>query len=132
MGLQEVVQNWLDSAESDHKSALWLFQGAHNPQALYYQSLAIEKVLKAHVALALPEKESPKTHNLRKLLGLANLKISAAQDDLLRDLSRAFRRVRYSDLAQKEFNTKKKTEPLFREAVRIYVWIKQQLQYLNS
>lgn len=115
---------WINQAKEDKSSAEWLMKGRHYPQAIYMISLSIEKLLKATYLRDHPGLPVPKIHDLYRLAGQI-VSVTPDEDtrDFLRELSKKYRRVRYSDLAQKDFNTLEKTQPSFLKAVKIWTWI---------
>lgn len=116
------TQQWLEVAESDYQSSLYLFQGAHHPQALYFMCQAIEKVLKA-AQIEFAHKRPRKIHQLETLAREAGLKLSQPQCQFLEDLSKDYGRVRYADYGKTLYNTKAKVGPLIKKGQEIYLWI---------
>ena len=120
------TQNWLQLAESDYEAGLWLFQGAHHPQAVYSLCQAIEKLLKA-VQIERLGQYPDKTHDLTKLTWESGLSFSGAQRKVLRTLSSHYNRVRYRDMRQAHYNTKAKVQQIIDQAQQIYLWIHKEL-----
>lgn len=113
-------------AAKDKSSAEWLFDGAHYPQAIYLLCQSLEKLIKAsHLTKDKPE--LPRIHHLGRLARNSSLKFSHSQLVFLDSRSKQYQRVRYSDLAQQDFNTKRKTRPWMKKGDIIYSWIQQKL-----
>jgi HEPN domain-containing protein len=120
--VKQLTQHWLNLAESDLDSALYLFEGARYPQSIYFICQAIEKILKATI-IENSNTAPQKTHRLDTLATKTTLNFSDEQLILLTDLSKYYARVRYPDLSQVDFNTKTKTQPVIGKGKKVYQWI---------
>jgi hypothetical protein len=81
----------------------------------------LEKILKAHCLQQKPQIKVPYIHQLEKLYELSNIDIDKDTTQFLEELNKDYKRVRYSDLSQKSYNTLKKTGPVFKKGVKLYV-----------
>ena len=116
------TQQWLEIADSDYKISKLLFKHAHHPQAIYAICQAVEKILKA-AQIEFKQQPPQKTHQLNTIAQNNGLDFSEEQIEFLKELSKHYRRVRYPDIHQLEYNTKLKVEPLLHEATRLYLWV---------
>ena len=114
-------------AKEDYESSLYLFKGAHHPQAVYYLCRAIEKVLKAAQIENL-DQYPKKIHHLKILGEQSGLSLSVEQINALEDLTKHYHRVRYRDIGDTSYNTKAKVEPIFKQGQAIYLWILNTLE----
>ena len=125
--MKELTLKWLSFAEGDYSSACYLFGGARYPQAIYLVCQAIEKLLKA-VQIELTDDHPKKIHRLENLAKSSSLYFSDDQYNSLTDLSKIYGKIRYPDISQASYNTKIKTEPIFKKAQEMYLWILEQLK----
>lgn len=126
--MKEITNKWLSFADSDYHSSCYLFDGARYPQAIYLACQAIEKLLKA-VQIELSDKQPYKIHRLENLAKNSNLNFSDEQYNILTDLSKVYGTIRYPDIAQTNYNTKLKTEPIIKKAKAIYLWTLKQFKH---
>jgi HEPN domain-containing protein len=126
--LEKIVKNWLDSAEYDLETADQMFKTGRYIYAVFMCHLALEKALKAKVQ-EITGKTPPKTHNLMRLVDLAQLSLDEEMGRYLSKLSNLSIPTRYPEDFQKlvEAFTKDKTEDIFLKAKEVYQWIKKSL-----
>lgn len=86
MDIQKHIAHWRAGAEEDFEVARELVGNGRLRHGLFFLHLALEKMLKAHVAKETRE-VPPKIHNLIRLAELADLAPSDAQAALLRELN---------------------------------------------
>lgn len=118
---------WLEIAESDYQSSLYLLKGAHYPQAIYFLCQALEKLLKS-AQVELTGKPPKKIHRLENIAHISGLVFSEKQYDVLTDLSKHYSRVRYPDISQISYNTKSKVESIITKGKELYLWIQNELK----
>jgi HEPN domain-containing protein len=119
--------NWQQLAESDYEASLYLFNGAHYPQAVYLMCQAVEKLLKA-AQIGLANQTPKKNHQIKTIAALTGLPFSEEQIQVFRRLDRDYKRVRYRDIAQTSYNTKAKTKLIIEDGKAVYLWIKAQFK----
>jgi len=68
------IQNWLDMVEYDMVTAGKMLKTGRYVYVLFMCHLAIEKILKAAVAIK-TQKPPPKTHDLIYLIGISDIKL---------------------------------------------------------
>jgi len=125
--MKSVTRRWLEIAESDFDTAFYLFSGARYPQAVYYLCQAIEKLLKA-IRIENTNDAPEKSHRLEHLTKRTGIAFTEEQMKELTLLSQHYSRVRYPDISQISYNTKKKVEPLMKRGKELYLWIKKQFK----
>ena len=82
MDVERQIAYWRDGANEDFEVALVLMETGRVRHALFFAELALEKMLKAHVVKTLRE-VPPRTHNLIRLLELAELRLTEKQQEFL-------------------------------------------------
>ncbi len=120
------ADNWLKLAAEDYDTALYLFQGARHPYAVYFMCQAIEKLLKA-AQIQIAQRSPRKVHDLVSLANKSGLSFPPDRLDILEDLSKHYKRVRYRDISQAHYNTKAKVQPIMQQGQEIYQWILNRL-----
>ena len=120
--MRQETENWLQLAANDYDDSLYLYQAARHPNAVYLICQAVEKLLKATIT-EIAQEVPPKTHHLAKLAQQSQLAIPAEQLVELKELNRHYRRIRYRDIAQADYNTRTKVEPIMASAQTLYTWI---------
>lgn len=93
------INYWVSSSEEDVAAAESLLEKGHFRHSLFFAHLAVEKMLKAHVA-ATTKEMPPKIHDLIRLSQIAKLKLSEEQKDTLREFSIYQLEGRYPDSQQ--------------------------------
>lgn len=121
--MSQDADNWLKLAAEDYDTALYLFKGARHPYAVYFLCQAIEKLLKA-AQIQIANRSPRKVHNLVSLANKSGLVFPPGHLEILEDLSKHYKRVRYRDISQAHYNTKAKVQPIIQQAQEIYQWIR--------
>jgi HEPN domain-containing protein len=124
--MKQPTKLWIKVANMDIKSAKLLFEHALYPHAIYYLAQGLEKILKAS-QIEYTDESPDKTHQLEKIAEKTPHKFNEDQMNLLVTFSRDYNRVRYPDLVQADYGTKRKTQPTFKKGLELYIWIKKQL-----
>ena len=125
--MKSETKQWLKIAEGDYEVSLIGLKKARYPQALYLLCQAIEKVLKG-AQIEFTNKSPQRTHRLETIAKKTTLDFSNKQIEQLIELTRHYGKVRYPDLSQADYNSKKKVEPIFNKAKTIYLWILKQFK----
>lgn len=126
--MKSVTKKWLQVAGDDYDAAIYLYKGARYPQAIYFICQSIEKLLKAIIVEttdSIPEK-SHRLENLAKRI--KTITFSEEQLVTLTNLSIHYSQVRYPDIAQMKFNTKRRTEPILEKGKTIYLWLQKKFK----
>jgi len=120
--MKEEVKRWWKYAESDLKTAKYLFEGKKFKDSSFYCQQAVEKALKA--SLLKKNKKIVKIHDLVKLARELNL-----TEEIIKDCERltiVYVDTRYPDIGSKQY-TKNETSEDIKVAERIIKWIKKNL-----
>ena len=125
--LKKETQKWLEIAESDYGSSLYLFDGARYPQSISLLCQAIEKLLKA-ILIEFASKPPKKIHRLENIAHDTGIEFSDNQYEILTDLSKHYSRVRYPSISGVSYNTKAKALPIINKGKEMYLWIRERLK----
>lgn len=119
------IEYWRAGSDEDLAAAESLLEKGHLRHSLFFCHLAIEKMLKAHVARQTNE-IPPRIHNLVRLAEMAGLTLNAEQSRFLRSFDMYQMEGRYPDFAQisVDMKTAKEKLVLVQETLR---WLKAQL-----
>jgi len=126
--MEKEVKNWLDSATYDITTAEYMFETGRYIYTIFMCHMAIEKVLKAKIEEKTGE-IPPRTHNLRYLCDLAELKPEKNTVEFISKLSDVSIATRYPE----DFDTmikaydKKAAARYLKQAKEAFKWIKQSL-----
>jgi len=101
MTIQDHIQYWKKSSESDWNAACSLLESRYIVQALFFFHLSIEKLLKANWIFDNEESFPPLTHNLESLFAQTEINLDGNQIDLLKLLTTWNIEGRYQDYRQK-------------------------------
>ena len=119
------IEYWMRGSEEDFAAAQSLFEKGHFRHSLFFAHLAIEKMLKAHVARQ-TEEIPPRIHNLIRLAGIAKLKLKPKKDEFLRDFNLYQLEGRYPDTQQASIDKALARHELLR-AKEMLAWLKKRL-----
>jgi len=103
MNIDKQISYWENGAKEDFAAAQSLLEKRHFRHSLFLAHLAIEKLLKAHVVRQTGD-IPPKIHNLIRLAQIAKLKLSANQEQFLREFGLYQLEGRYPDSEQIPFD----------------------------
>lgn len=96
VNVQKQIDYWRCGAEDELGAARSLLAAGHLRQALFMAHLAVEKMLKAHVARCTADMP-PRTHSLPRLAELARLQLTPDQEEFLRRFNAYQLAGRYPD-----------------------------------
>ena len=122
------TKEWLEIAQEDYDDSLYLFKAARHPNAVYHMCQAVEKILKA-AQVEFARTAPKKTHELEKVADKTTIAFSEKQRQILKSLSKHYRRVRYPDIQRSHYNTKAKVEEIMADGKKIYLWIRKKLRH---
>ena len=125
MDVRRQIDYWRTSSEEDFAAAESLLEKCHFRHSLFLAHLAVEKMLKAHVTRQTGE-VPPRTHNLIRLVEIAELKLDPEQEVFLREFGVYQLEGRYPDSEQVPFVLSLATEEIS-TAKEILTWLKKQL-----
>ena len=87
----------------------------------YFICEAVEKLLKA-ATQEIKDEKPKKSHTLHYLAKNSGLEFSEEEIEALRVLNNHYQKVRYRDMSNVHYSTKKLIEPLLKEGQSIYKW----------
>jgi HEPN domain-containing protein len=129
MTIQEHIDYWIDSAESDLIVSESLFNNGHYLWCLFLSHLILEKVLKAHF-VKVNEETPPKIHDLFKLAEKSSLNLITETQEFLKFMNIFQISARYPEY-KNEINkmcTQEFTAENYIKTKEIFQWLKALIQ----
>lgn len=129
MTQEEHIKYWLDSADHDFETANTLFSSGKYDWCLFICHLVLEKLIKAFYVKNNDNKIPPKTHNLVRLVQLAQVELEEKHLLFLDEVNDFNIEVRYPEYKNEFYKTCTKdfTEDYFNKVKEFYQWQKSQL-----
>lgn len=126
--MQRDTDNWIASAEYDLETARHMFKSERYLYVVFMCHLALEKMLKAHVA-EVTKMIPAKTHDLVYLVSKAQLKLSADQLDFVGKINNASIPTRYPDDLKKMVKDYSKdiAAAYLKKTAEVILWLKKKL-----
>lgn len=125
----DLMNFWIESANEDYDTMLYMKVGKKNTWCLFMGQMVIEKLLKALYAKNnISEPYAPKSHDLMYLAQKNNLTVTETQKLYLNEITRFNLNSRYDDY-KKEFS-KKCTDEYTEEQINKIEEVKQWLENL--
>lgn len=125
--MKEETKLWFDLAQEDWDNAVLLWKNHRYGLTIFASQQAVEKILKAYI-VEFRNKVPKRTHRIENLIEEAKLDPEEIQSPEIIELSKAYTRVRYPDLSNQYFSSKKSTEALFQMAKGVYIWVKNKFK----
>ena len=125
MDVRRQIDYWRTSSDEDFAAAESLLEKGHLRHCLFLAHLAVEKMLKAHVTRQTVE-IPPRTHNLIRLVEIAELKLDSEQKEFLLEFGVYQLEGRYPDSEQVPFVLSLAREEMS-TAKEMLTWLKKQL-----
>jgi HEPN domain-containing protein len=125
MDTRKQVDYWKTSADEDFSAAQSLLEKGHLRHSLFFAHLAIEKMLKAHVAVKTSDLP-PRIHNLVRLAEIAGLRLDTKKTELLYEFGVYQLEGRYPDSEQIMLDLQTAKSELLK-AKELLEWLKTQL-----
>jgi len=129
MTIEEHIQYWLKSADSDLETLNYLFDGKRYIHALFFGHLYLEKISKALWVSAKKELYPPKTHNILKILNQASIELNDNDKLFFVKLNQYCIEGRYPDDIEKlyQFTTMQLTKEYIIKINNISICLKENL-----
>jgi len=129
MTQEEHIKYWLDSADHDFETANTLFSSGKYDWCLFICHLVLEKLIKAFYVKNNDNKIPPKTHNLVRLVQLAQMELEENHLLFLDEVNDFNIEVRYPEYKNEFYKTCTKdfTENYFNKVKEFYQWQKSRL-----
>jgi HEPN domain-containing protein len=106
------ARNWIATAEYDLQTAREVLTAGRYIYVVFFCHLAIEKLLKAHVAVE-TSREPPRTHDLISLVRLSGLRLAQTHLDFIGVINNASTLTRYP--ADLDTTLRDYSEPIVRD-----------------
>jgi len=125
MEVDKQIEYWRAGSDEDFAAAESLLEKGHLRHSLFFCHLALEKMLKGHVAQR-TRQIPPRIHNLVRLAEIANLKLEPEPREFLREFNLYQSEGRYPDFSPVSIDVSLAREEISktREMLR---WLKTQL-----
>ena len=127
---KEIIEYWEKTAKHSYDTMNGLFKLKRYSDSLFFGHLVLEKILKAHV-IKKTKKQVPHTHDLTKLIELAQLKINYEEKDVIDTANHFNIRCRYPDIKlnfYKQYNNFKIAKNKLEKIKKLYKKLCQQLK----
>ena len=126
----DLMNYWIESANEDYDTMMYMKAGKKNTQCLFMGQMVIERLLKALYAKKNKNApHAPKSHDLLYLAEKTELKLTERQKDLFDEITRFNINARYDDY-KKEFYarcTDEYTEKQLKNIEEVRKWLKSLL-----
>ena len=128
LDVQNVIDYWIESSDSDYKTMLDLFYTKNYGWALFIGHLVIEKLLKAYYS-KIHRDYPPMLHDLRRIGERAGIIFDDNQLIIVETISQFNIRARYDDYRRNFYNlcTLDYTAQWIENIKEIRIWIKTML-----
>lgn len=126
MNVQKQIDYWRSGGDEDLAAARSLLENGHLRHALFFAHLAIEKMLKAHVAKVTSD-VPPRSHDLLRLANLAGVPLAREQARFLARFQQYCLEGRYPDF-QPISPSQAEAESGLRDAQEVLLWLKNLLK----
>ena len=126
MNVQKQIDYWRSSGEEDLAAARSLLESGHPRHGLFFAHLAIEKMLKAHVAKATGE-VPPRIHDLLRLADVAGVSLPHERRQFLARFQQYCLEGRYPDF-QPTRPSQAEAESVLRDAQEVLLWLRNLLK----
>ena len=127
----EIMNYWIESANSDYKTMQILFENKQYSLSLFLAHLTVEKLLKALYAKKnITSPYAPKIHDLLRLAEKMNLTLTEEQEEKLDTITRFNINARYEDYKREFYNkcTEEYTTKQIAIVEEMIKWIKDLLK----
>jgi HEPN domain-containing protein len=125
MDVEKQIEYWKTGSDEDFAAAQSLLEKGHLRHSLFFVHLALEKMLKAHVARKIND-IPPRLHNLIRLAEIAEISIEPKTSGFLRSFDMYQLEGRYPDYGKVILDSKIAKEKLS-TAGEILKWLKAKL-----
>ena len=125
----DLMKFWIDSADEDYDTMIYMKNGKKNSWSLFLGHLVIEKLLKALYAKNNPDNPiAPKTHNLILLSQKANLQVPIEIREKIQVINTFNISARYDDYKKSfiEKCTDEYTDEQIKNIDEVRKWLKEQ------
>jgi len=128
--MNKIVKNWVATSNYDLQTAGAMYKAGRYLYVVFMCHLAIEKMLKAHLAHKYPEDVPPKIHNLIHLSRRTEITLPENLKDFFQRIDNVSVATRYPEdlrILSAEFN-KDTAKRILTDTKRMIKWLKQHLK----
>jgi len=124
--MKKEAKLWLNLAKEDFEDMRYMWKVKRYRGAVLFAQQAVEKIIKGYI-VENKSKSPRKIHTIEELVKDAGLDILEIGNPEVKELSKAYTRVRYTDLSIQYYPSKGIVEPLLKMAQEIYLWVEKKL-----
>lgn len=125
--MKKETELWYKKSKDDWDMMQIAWEKHKYAYTVLFSQQMVEKILKAYIIEN--KKTAPrKIHFIEELIKDAGLDLKEINNPEVKELSKAYAKVRYPDLSKKYFESKSETEPLLVIAKKTYLWIEKKLK----
>lgn len=135
MNNRDLMNYWIESANEDYDTMMYMKVGRKNTWSLFMGQMVIEKLLKALYARNnVSEPYAPKSHDLLYLAQKINLTVTETQQRYLNEITRFNLNSRYDDYKREFYNkcTDEYTEEQINKIEEVKQWLENLLKEEES
>jgi len=124
--MKKEAKLWIDLAKEDFEDMNYMWKERRYRGAVLFAQQAVEKIIKGYI-VENKGKTPRRIHAIEELLKDTDLNIIEIGSPDVKGLSKAYTRVRYTDLSIQYYPTKEAVEPLLKMARNLYLWVEKKL-----
>jgi len=124
--MKKEAKLWVDLAKEDFEDMGYMWKEKRYRGAVLFAQQAVEKIIKGYI-VENKSKSPRRIHAIEELIKDSGLDVSEIGNPEVKELSKAYTRVRYTDLSMQYYPSKAAVEPLLKMAQNIYLWVEKKL-----
>ena len=124
--MKKEAKLWIDLAKEDFVDMNYMWKVKRYRGAVLFAQQAVEKIIKGYI-VENKLKAPRRIHAIEEFVKDAGLNLEEIKVKDVKELSKAYTRVRYTDLSVQYYPTKTSVEPLLTMAQKIYLWVEKKL-----
>lgn len=124
--MKKEAKLWVDLAKEDYEDMKYMWKEKRYRGAVLFAQQAVEKIIKGYI-VENKNKTPRKIHAIEELVKDTDLDIVEIGNPDVKELSKAYTRVRYTDLSMQYYPTRDAVEPLLKMARNLYLWVEKKL-----
>lgn len=124
--MKKETELWVNLAKEDFEDMNYMWKEKRYRGAVLFAQQAVEKIIKGYI-VENKSKTPRKIHAIEELIKDTDLDIREIESPDVKELSKAYTRVRYTDLSMQYYPTRNAVEPLLKMARNIYLWVEKKL-----
>ncbi len=124
--MKKEAKLWVDLAKEDFDDMEYMWKEKRYRGAVLFAQQAVEKIIKGYI-VENKSKSPRRIHAIEELIKDTDLNIKEIGSPEVKELSKAYTRVRYTDLSMQYYPTRDAVEPLLKMARNLYLWVEKKL-----